>query len=457
MNQQQIQNGLKYTLAQINHINWIGIELEGYWSNGHRCIKGDSSVEFENYSNSECNGECRDNCECSSYCECNDCKKCEICDNEINACDCDSCLFCLDCENHYDDCCCTIISSCKKESCNNDNICDECMDSFQELRQLEHDCISCSNYYNDCTLDCSCDCNCDCDCEENNEVGEVASPKLKINEAADWILKNYPDEVNATCGLHIWLSFLNDKIDYHTLATEEFYDYFLLKIESWAINRKINRNSRFFKRLNGVQYAQREFHADSQIQNGDDKYYHLNYNYNKFGGLEIRCGNMFDEKSISVEYVNEVIKIVNDYLNTNKPIVYKFHRFVNLAENYKFTLDLTISQEKQGLKIYAKSADFSRLYYCDYNKTVVKRFENKKVEFFYDMVNSINQNQNFDKLYEYNEKLEMLMPNMTFLKLKGLNNGKTIFINGMYSKTMIEKYMDSIDDYIELFVKELIV
>ena len=122
MNQQQIQNGLKYTLAQINHIYWIGIELEGYWANGHSCIKGDSSVEFENYSNSECNGECRDNCECSSYCECNDCKKCEICDNEINACDCDSCLFCLDCENHYDDCCCTIISSCKKESCNNDNI-----------------------------------------------------------------------------------------------------------------------------------------------------------------------------------------------------------------------------------------------------------------------------------------------------------------------------------------------
>ena len=90
MNQQQIQNGLKYTLAQINHIYWIGIELEGYWANGHSCIKGDSSVEFENYSNSECNGDCiHDSCECSSYCECNDCKKCEICDNEINDCDCD--------------------------------------------------------------------------------------------------------------------------------------------------------------------------------------------------------------------------------------------------------------------------------------------------------------------------------------------------------------------------------
>ena len=113
-----------------NHVKFVGVELEGYWENGHDDLKGDGSVHFDNYENEECHGYCRDECNCGEYCECNECINCDNCDNQVSECQCEGCMYCNDCNNMLDDCECIIESVCDKKSCNIDNICDECIESF---------------------------------------------------------------------------------------------------------------------------------------------------------------------------------------------------------------------------------------------------------------------------------------------------------------------------------------
>jgi hypothetical protein len=283
------------------HIEFCGIELEGYWEDGHSKLKGDGSVKFDNYENEECEGYCRDNCECNQYCECNECQSCDNCDGHVSECECEECMYCIDCSNQYEYCECIVESVCDKKSCVLLNICDECMDSFLENRQIENSCEETGNSYNNCDMDCNCECDCNCDCEENNSVGEVSSKKLRVNEIEEFILNNYPDEVNSTCGLHIHLSFKDDKAAYNVICTREFYNHFLQELHEWCDTRKINKNSRFIKRLDGVEYAKKVFLGDDQIKEGSNRYTHINYCYSKFQTVEGRIGTMYDEQTKSVE------------------------------------------------------------------------------------------------------------------------------------------------------------
>jgi len=407
-----------------NHIQYAGVELEGYWHSGHGNLKHDGSVHFDDVVNEECEGECRDNCECPSYCECQECQNCDNCDNNVTDCKCYECLLCSDCNNQLESCECNIESVCKKESCIDNNVCDECQDNFTELQNLDYDCAECCNQYNNCNMDCRCTCECECECE-NSLVGEVSSHKLKINEVENWILVNYPNEVNSSTGLHIHLSFKKDKQDYSVIATEEFYEHFINELKIWAKERNINSNSRFIKRLNGVEYAKRLFLAEEQINGNNERYTQINYCYHKFNGtVEIRVGNMFNDKTISVEYVQRVIKIFNEYLSRVKPIVYRLDEVFECNNNKKFDLKLRIKQQKDGLMVYAKSAQFE------------KTFKNYNHSFI---------NHNIDSLLEFDDN-DGIKPNISFLRLKGLQHGSKLFIKGLYTKNMVYNYLDRLHD-----------
>ena len=73
-----------YIQTTKNYIEFVGIELEGYWYDGHEELKHDSSVEGFSVDYYECNGDCRDNCDCEQYCECRMCRACDNCDNNIS-------------------------------------------------------------------------------------------------------------------------------------------------------------------------------------------------------------------------------------------------------------------------------------------------------------------------------------------------------------------------------------
>jgi len=440
-----------YIQSSKNHIAYLGIELEGYWYNGHEDLKDDSSVQFEDV-DSDCNGNCRDNCDCYDYCDCIQCMNCANCDLEINECNCESCLLCDGCENHYESCECIRESICNKKTCIDDDLCDECYDNFYDNQSLTHDCRHFSNTYNNCELNCDCTCQCECDC--NQGVGEIASPKLKVNEVKDFILDNYPNEVNSTCGLHVHMSFKNDKKDYAILATKEFYDFFLSEIQTWADNRKINKGSRFYKRLEGVQYSKREFLAENQLNpNSDysDRYAHLNFCYNKHRTLEIRCGTMFDNKEISVEYVHAVIDIVNYYLSVNNT---KTH-VIRFKTNCNTDFLIKASMEWYGLKVYVKSSNYHKL--SDNYGVSEKIACNHKMQFFQSLVNELPIDNQFESLetsfypeYDQSEKIA----NVNFLKLKGLNNGQNFYIQGMYTDNMIKDYLNQIESTVNYILEE---
>tara|TARA_R110000751_G_scaffold86595_3_gene172312 strand:- start:156 stop:1526 length:1371 start_codon:yes stop_codon:yes gene_type:complete len=445
-----------------NHIAFCGCELEGYWYNGHDNIKQDSSVEGFSYDNDDfdCNGECRDNCDCNDYCECEECLTCDLCSDELSNCNCEECYFCNDCDNNLNQCECIAKSICDKKTCNKLDICEECQDSFNELQNIERSCRLCHNTQRECYMECNCECSCECNCQDSRLVGEVSSKKLKVNEIKDWILNNYPNEVNSTCGFHIHLSFLNDKQDYSVIATKRFYDYFLSQIRLWADKRNINKDSRFYKRLNGVQYSNNEFKADIQITENSDRYTHINYAYNKFsidnnnGTVEIRLATMFDDKNITVEYALKVIDIFNGYLSINKPKVFKFTRFVKLNNSYNFRLDMDIKHKEKGIEIYVKSDKFNKLYDVNQDDIITEYHGNYKMQFFNSMLNHITQDNSFNSLKVFDSENNIFMPNMTFLKLKGLNNGQKFFISGLYTENMINEYLDLLNNSIDNFVKE---
>ena len=454
----------KYILTGKQHIKNIGIELEGRWFNGHEDLKQDSSVEGFDCNYNECEGNCRDNCDCYSYCECTSCQICDQCEESYDECTCDSCLKCNDCNNGYNECECQIEKICDKlkNECDPMDRCDECIENFQELQDLTHDCRYFGNTQNNCDMDCSCECECECDCENSNEVGEIASPKLKVNEIKEWILNNYCDQHNASCGLHIHLSFVNDKKSYQVISTKRFYDHFMQQIRQWSIERNINDNSRFIKRLNGVKYSLDEYHADQQIiSECDTRYTHLNYCYNKFtdnnsefGTVEIRIGTVFDDPDLSVEYVHKVIQIFNEYLDNHKPQKFIYSKHVRLNNAYNFTLHLDIEQKDQGLELYCKSDKFNGLYDCDQDDLKEVEVNNYKMIFFNSMINHINQTENFVSLKVYNSEHNLFLPNLNFLKLKGLKNGQKFFIKGLYTEKQINDYFTLIDENIEYFVKE---
>ena len=449
-----------YIQTTKNHVEFVGIELEGYWYNGHEELKHDSSVEGFRVDYEECNGNCMDNCDCSEYCECRICQNCDNCDNNVSNCQCAGCLVCLDCEEHYENCDCIIDKICEKLSCVKNDRCDECIESFQENQTLSHSCRIMNNTYNNCSMDCSCECSCECFCEENNEVGEVASKKLRVNEVKDFILDNYPSEVNSSCGLHCHLNFKNGKKDYNIISTEKFYNYFLSEIENWALNRNINQGSRFWKRLKGCQYAKREFNADIQIKEGSDRYTHINYCYRKHKTVEIRLGTMFDNKDISVEYIHKVIEIFNDYLNTNKPIIHKKSLIFKSNKSNNINLKIQAQQKTEGLELYVKSHNFKDIHSdINYDSITEKYSCNHKMKLFTNLVNQIKQNNEFEGLRAQTTRYDtdvVNFPNMTFLKLKGLNNGQKFFIQGLYTDNMIENYLDDIEDKIESFVEDFV-
>jgi hypothetical protein len=453
----QLNNNIQTTK---NHIEFVGIELEGYWYDGHEELKHDSSVEGFSVDYNECQGDCRDNCDCEQYCECRSCRACENCDSSISECQCDECMVCLDCEHHFENCECIIDKICEKLSCVKNDRCDECIESFQENQTISHSCRMMNNDYNNCCMDCECECSCECNCESNNEVGEVASPKLKVNEVKDFILDNYPNECNFSCGLHIHLNFKNGKKDYNVISTEKFYNYFLFEIENWALNRNINQGSRFWKRLKGCQYAKREFNADIQIKEGSDRYTHINYCYSKHKTVEVRLGTMHDNKDISVEYVHKVIEIFNDYLNRNKPKIHKSSLIIRANGVDDFNLEIQAQQKTDGLELYIKSHNFKDIHNDVNYDSITERYScNHKMKLFTNLVNQIKQNNEFDSLRAESTRYDtdvVNFPNMTFLKLKGLNNGQKFYIQGLYTDTMIENYLDDIEDKIEYFVEEYV-
>jgi hypothetical protein len=95
------------------------------------------------------------------------------------------------------------------------------------------------------------------------------------------------------------------------------------------------------------------------------------------------------------------------------------------SNNKKFDLKLRIKQQKDGLMIYAKSAQFENT------------FKN------YDTIFGIQENNN--SLLEFDDN-DGIKPNISFLRLKGLQHGSKLFIKGLYTDNMVYSYLQRLHD-----------
>ena len=421
-----------------NYIDKSGIELEGYWENQPNGFKHDGSVEINDIDN-ECDGSCRDNCECYSYCECDECQNCNYCDNNIDNCQCYQCMKCRECDYNVEECECDRnirhLEECDNKNCNNDNVCDNCINEcYDEFDINQETYYSCSDTYGECSCECSCECECECECDIG---GEIASPilesKEKINE---FMLNNYPDIHNDTCGRHDHFSFKRDKLDVNLLTRKEFHIYLKQRLIEFGTINKINSGSRFWKRLNGSYYCKDEFKPEQQLRLCNDRYTHINFcSYRKFGTVEFRLSNIFDKKEISVKYTDELYDIINSWLKSQKVKIYEFE--------YKFNKNTAIyvrfNMVKDGLKIFVKTFGLEDL---------LKTQDNEK--YYKNHLDFERLNFNETELY-----LDSGFCNMSFMRLVGQSTGKSMIIKNVFTDEELDKYYDNLTTQIPTLIKDI--
>lgn len=438
------------------HIKKIGLEYEAKFQHGITYsyeIKEDGSVKFTDSNGDDIDHE---DCNCFDYCSCAECRICDNCGNRSYNCDCDSCHFCVDCNSSRDNGCeCEIIkcSDCpNKKTClvGDNEPCEYCIDNHYCNVEYELRC--------DSITECDHDCDCYCSCG-NSLIGEIATKPLNLEEIENVNNEIYEgiDQLNSSCGFHIHLDMDNQKI--HVLCTQEFYDYFLREITTWANKNNINSGSRFWNRLSGAEYAQRRFYPQQLEDQGEcNRYTHVNFcSFFRHSTLEIRLAPQWNCKEIALSYVYEVYRIVNEYLDNNKPKTYTYK-----FQNTKNDITLKFKQEKEGLKLFAKSKTLgkmnnenSELSDCD------QVLGNTKARFFNMNIyanNSFNvSDHEYNKrLNVYDSQIENVIPNMKFLCLQGLEHGNSFYFKGVYTIRQIEKYFENMQDYFDYVTRTLI-
>lgn len=96
--------------------------------------------------------------------------------------------------------------------------------------------------------------------------GEIPSPKLAMEEVEKFILDCYPSHVNATCGLHVHMSFLH-RLNYQRLMTPEFGRAMIAALLKWAQEEELPKDHPIWDRVTNPkhQHCSHEYLGDKQV------------------------------------------------------------------------------------------------------------------------------------------------------------------------------------------------
>lgn len=279
---------------QFNHINAVGIELEGAWSRF-------GSPECHHYDDCDC---------CEHYCRYDDREDSECwyldCDHECTDEECED-----DCQHEHDNSCysqeCT--HECDERCCTHDHDGD-CQSVPYPLSNHWHEDGSVNgfdSYY------CS---------------GEAVSPICFSLEKADkWIRQFHPDRVNRTCGTHIHVSTVKDEHLLEYLSTEVFYEYFMEFIKEWSDKHIPDKDHYFYERVNGDNeyccpnftkcYHHGSYHRPAdQLGHSHQRYSHLNFcAWHEHGTVEIRIFHGMKTPDLIMSAVVCVVECIESYLS----------------------------------------------------------------------------------------------------------------------------------------------
>ena len=154
---------------------------------------------------------------------------------------------------------------------------------------------------------------------DGNVLGEArTTPKDTMKGVFSEISTKYPDDIDASCGMHIHISIRNNAE--YLLADQKFRDYFLYRM---GILSKYLRNAghkvdyeRFIYRFGDKnQYCRREFAPGKQLRGGNQRRTMLNFcAYRNHKTIECRLLPMFEKISNAKMAAFEVIDTFEQYL-----------------------------------------------------------------------------------------------------------------------------------------------
>lgn len=158
-------------------------------------------------------------------------------------------------------------------------------------------------------------------------VGEFVSEPIKLKNdykpVDKWLLDNYPDGLNHTCGLHVHMSF-DSAINYMRLLRSEFPATVVKSFSDWATREKLRLDHCLWDRLNGKSiYCQHAYFGDDQLKNtrkdydkarAGHRYTVINYAYNRTSTVECRLLPMLDTVDQAISAVHEILDVTNSFL-----------------------------------------------------------------------------------------------------------------------------------------------
>lgn len=155
--------------------------------------------------------------------------------------------------------------------------------------------------------------------------GEVVSRPVRTNEFADWMRQNYPRHVNATCGLHVHMSF-KSRLNYQRLMTPEFTKFMVEKLKAWAKKEGLPADHWIWPRLNDpnhnhcahiylgdgqVKMRKKDYHSRGTTHS---RYTAINYCYGQHQTVECRLLSMLKDPEMGIRGVQCVLDSTNEFL-----------------------------------------------------------------------------------------------------------------------------------------------
>lgn len=151
-------------------------------------------------------------------------------------------------------------------------------------------------------------------------VGEYPSEPLEVTKFPTWMQAYYPSHVNATCGLHVHMSFKSAK-DYQRLMIPEYQASIIAYVGLWAKGERLEKSHPIWDRLSGNSgYCVHEFWPDEQAMKVDKdhdrrryghRYTAINYPHLRNGTIECRLLPMMEKADQAVRAVQTVLNITN--------------------------------------------------------------------------------------------------------------------------------------------------
>ena len=149
-------------------------------------------------------------------------------------------------------------------------------------------------------------------------TGELPSPPCKPAALIPWMGANYPDAVNATCGMHVHVS-LRCVSQYAKLMEYDFHEYLKRELLAWGKRAKIIKNHPFWSRLAGENHYCQDVHRPEaqflQTDKYSSRYAMINYTWARYGTIEIRVLPAFKLCRVAQAAVLALLDIFESYLD----------------------------------------------------------------------------------------------------------------------------------------------